>query len=133
MLLNATSFKGDGIEYWNTNKIENMRCMFYGATLFDANLSMWNTSQVLDSSWMFYNTSFRGIGIDQWNTKNIVTMARMFSYASLFDANLSSWDVSQYNCFLFARITLRRRARMPNTKRIAPLLYFYIFDLFFRY
>jgi trimeric autotransporter adhesin len=66
------------------------------ATVFDSNLSAWDTSQLSDVSYMFYWVSnFSGNGVEKWNVSNVVNMAAMFSSCDSFNADLSNWDVSQ--------------------------------------
>lgn len=96
--------------------------MFCGAELFDANLLLWNVTNVRDMSFMFAGAaSFRGMGLQYWNTKKVESLAATFatfellesmldvfnddvtpinlSKNSAFDANLSAWDVSRVRDF----------------------------------
>jgi hypothetical protein len=96
MFTDATSFHGHGVEFWNISFVHDMGKMFWGASLFDANLSLWDVSQVATMYGMFNEaTQFHGFGVEHWNVLNAQDMAGMFRRASLFDANLSQWVVSQ--------------------------------------
>jgi surface protein len=79
-----------------------MTTMFYDASLFDANLSSWDVSQVEFLDGMFYRAkAFSGVGIDQWSTSSASTATFMFYDAFMFDANLTTWDVSFMKDFQF--------------------------------
>ena len=58
MFYEATSFNGD-LSMWKTGKVINMGAMFYGATSFNRDLSKWNTGAVTRMYAMFQSaTSF---------------------------------------------------------------------------
>jgi surface protein len=91
----ASSFRGDGVDRWDTSQFEDVTYMFNKATLFNANLSNWNMAQAQFMSSMFEMAqSFTGYGMDQWNIRQALTMAKMLIGTNLSDVNLSNWDVS---------------------------------------
>ena len=72
-----------------------MKWMFAYSTLFDADLSKWDVSNVYDMKGVFsHASSFHGNGLEYWNITNANTTAYMFAFAVSFDANLSQWDIS---------------------------------------
>ena len=52
-----STFNGD-ISKWNTEKVTNMKDMFYEASAFNQDIGSWNTAQVTDMRYMF-NTLLR--------------------------------------------------------------------------
>lgn len=49
--------------------------MFHEASLFDANLSRWDVSNVTEVIQTFAGaTSFQGVGVDRWNISQVYTM-----------------------------------------------------------
>ena len=69
--------------------------MFYEASLFDANLSQWDVSQMYDMSHMFSGaSSFQGIGLEFWDTSATESLTGMFQYSNISNTNLSDWNVS---------------------------------------
>lgn len=71
----AKSFEGIGVDRWNISNVESLYGTFYDAGLFNANLSGWDMSKVLNTSYMFALAySFVGSGVETWNTSRIENM-----------------------------------------------------------
>lgn len=96
MFWDASSFRGMGLENWNTSQMISCQYMFYGARSMNANVSQWDVSHITSFDSMFDGAaSFIGIGIDLWNVTNAIKMDRMFQDALAFNPNLSLWDISK--------------------------------------
>ena len=52
MFLDAVDFRGDGLGEWDVSSVKTMKEMFNGATNFIGNVSKWNTSSVVDMSYL---------------------------------------------------------------------------------
>ena len=81
-------FNGN-ISCWNTSGVRDMSYMLYGAVAFDQNIQHWDTSKVLDMSYMFspdwnVESSFNHPNSD-WNTSQVTNMINMFSSATSFN------------------------------------------------
>ncbi|WP_434325673.1 BspA family leucine-rich repeat surface protein [Mycoplasma leachii] len=56
----------------------------------------WDTKNITDMSYAFYNTTwFNSEKISKWNTSNVTNMEGMFGLTKSFDQDLSGWDVSK--------------------------------------
>ena len=76
------------------SQVTDMSFMFYGATVFNGDLSGWDTSSVTTMSGMFYGaTSFNG-NISGWDTSSVTKMIEMFNGAISFNGDISGWDTS---------------------------------------
>ena len=83
-----------GLHYLNTSEVTNMQNMFSGSGLTSLDLSGFNTANVTDMSYMFYNCSnLRSLDVSSFNTSNVTDMRTMFYGCS----NLTSLDVSSFN------------------------------------
>lgn len=85
------------ISHLDVQNASNMEGMFYGATTFNCNLSLWDGNQVQYFTYMFYEAkSFIGIGLEHWliNPLLVNDTSYMFTDATFFNGNSSSWDVS---------------------------------------
>ena len=83
-----------GLNYLNTSEVTNMQNMFSGSGLTSLDLSGFNTANVTDMSYMFYNCSnLRSLDVSGFNTSNVTDMRTMFYGCS----NLTSLDVSSFN------------------------------------
>ncbi|MFV5900150.1 BspA family leucine-rich repeat surface protein [Enterococcus faecalis] len=88
---------------WNLQGITNLSYLFlYETSLFykqrgtlkTANFSGWDTRNVKDMRYMFYNaSSLTSLDVSGFNTSNVTTMESMFEDAS----SLTSLDVSGFN------------------------------------
>lgn len=74
---------------WDVSQVRDMELMFYNASMFNGNISMWNTSQVLDMSAMFQSTSFDQ-DISSWNVQKVTDFQSMFERSNL-NQNLCKW------------------------------------------
>ena len=94
MFLNAIAFNNGGsdtIKNWDTSNIDNMRKMFYGATIFNQDISDWDTSIVTDMSNMFYNADAFNQDITGWDVSGTTScsVSNMFTSADAMITNYS--------------------------------------------
>ena len=70
----------EGIEYFNTENVTNMRYMFGGCrSLKSLDLTNFNTENVTDMYYMFYNcTSLESLDLTNFNTAKVTNMTAMF-------------------------------------------------------
>ena len=94
MFEGATIFNDD-LSLWNTSAITNMSRMFYGAKAFNGNIKTWDTSKVTNMSGMFASALAFNQDIGGWATGAVTNMNTMFYNASTFNQNISGWDVSK--------------------------------------
>jgi len=105
MFYNAVAFNQplntNGI-YWDTSRVTNMGIAFYGAVIFNQDLSLWNTQAVTTMNGMFGSAVAFNNGLPSgdagtlaWNTGNMTNISAIFYGATSFNCNIGSWDVSK--------------------------------------
>ena len=85
----ATIFNGD-ISKWDTSHVTDMSFMFENALAFNSDISGWVVSRVTDMRGMFKNAASFNQYIGEWQTHQVTTMNAMLSGASAFSHDLSS-------------------------------------------
>ena len=93
MFYKATVFNGD-ISLWKVSAVTNMKKMFYMSRSFNQKLSLWNVSAVIFMRDMFYKAQSFDQDLSAWDVSVVVDMHFMFHHANRFNQNLSAWDVS---------------------------------------
>ncbi|MFH0701863.1 MAG: BspA family leucine-rich repeat surface protein, partial [Candidatus Woesearchaeota archaeon] len=89
---NLNSSATDNLNLTGTTNLWNM---FAGASMFNGNISGWDTSNVTNINFMFTGDFAFNQDIGDWNTSSVTNMANMFTYATSFNQDLSSWDTSK--------------------------------------
>ena len=72
--------------------VSNTSYMFYGASLFNQDISGWTTSAITNMSYMFYGASLFNQDISYWDTSLVQNMSGMFENGTNFNKNLGSWS-----------------------------------------
>jgi surface protein len=83
------------INSWNTEKVTNMRGMFYDAEAFNQNIGNWNTENVTDMGYMFGDAKIFNQNISNWNTEKVTDMSGMFYNAEAFNQDIGSWNTEK--------------------------------------
>jgi len=94
-LIKAAKKTGDWIpvEQADVSEITDMSNMFNSAVgINNLDLSGWDTSNVIDMSYMFFNSDFDNSSILHWNVCRVISMTHMFS-DSIFNRHLN-WDTT---------------------------------------
>lgn len=86
----STLFNQD-ISMWNTSNVTNMSSMFRNCTAFNQDISSWDTSKVTTMGSMFQTCKVFNQPIGSWNTVKVTTMTSMFNAAPAFNQDLSFW------------------------------------------
>ncbi|MBB6368971.1 BspA family leucine-rich repeat surface protein [Chryseobacterium shigense] len=79
---------------WDTGNVTDMSYMFYNASNFNQNIASWNTSNVTNMNSMFYYATNFNQNIGSWNTGNVTDMSKMFQHAQSFNGNIGTWNTS---------------------------------------
>ena len=88
-----TSFNGD-IGYWNTKNVIDMEYMFYEASVFNQDIGGWDVSNVTSMrDVLSYAISFNQ-DIGEWDVSNVENLRAAFYEASAFNQDIGGWDVS---------------------------------------
>jgi len=90
---NGASIFNDDISSWNTTNVNNMNSLFMNATAFNQDIGNWDVSNVTDMDCLFDGATVFNQDIRAWNTENVTTMQALFA-SSAFNQDISSWDVS---------------------------------------
>lgn len=94
MFRDAKAFVGTGVEDWNVERVTAFTGMFYGATVFNGDVSGWNVGAGASFRNMFRLTNQFNRDLDTWDMSNAIDISDMFREALVFNGNVSTWDTS---------------------------------------
>ncbi len=92
MFWGASVFNQD-ISGWDVSNVTNMYGMFARAYLFNQDIGGWDVSRVTDMSYMFYDASAFNQNIGSWDVSRVTDMYAMFANASVFNQDIGDWNV----------------------------------------
>ena len=78
--------------------VDDLSGVFSG-TIFNGDVSNWNTSNAKYMTWMFYKSYFNG-DISMWDLSNVKSTAHMFS-GSKFNQDISKWNTTNLRIAVF--------------------------------
>lgn len=84
---------------WNTSQITNMSSMFFGAKLFNGDITHWDVSKVTSFSNMFRTNTMFNQNISTWNTESAVRFDFMFTGATNFNQPIGNWNTTKVTHF----------------------------------
>lgn len=109
----------------NTSTKVNMYAMFSECSVFNGDITTWNTSMVGTTERMFTGCNAFNRDISGWNTATFSNMEYMFQNATSFNQDLSPWNVVKFPTipYEFARDTPAWTLPKPvwGTTGVAPL------------
>jgi surface protein len=91
------------ISLWDTSNVTDMSWMFYCNQDFNQDIGGWNTSKVTKMLSMFVNAYKFNQYIGRWDTSNVTNMSFMFYNAINFNQDIGSWNTSNVTsmCCMF--------------------------------
>ena len=78
----------------NLLAVNSLQSAFHGNTQLNADLSLWDVSNVTNMSNLFHTASSFNGDISNWDVSNVTNMFGLFFRASSFNGDISNWDVS---------------------------------------
>ena len=94
MFFGALLFDGD-LSEWDVSDVRNMGYMFWEAQSFNGNISTWDVSRVTNTGNMFQGAAVFNGDLSAWNVSRVTDMSGMFHRAPTFNSDISGWDVSR--------------------------------------
>ena len=55
-------------------------------------IASWNTSEITDMDWLFYNKAGFNEDISRWDVSNVTSLTSTFDGATSFNGDLSRWN-----------------------------------------
>ena len=93
MFYGATVFNQD-ISGWDVSSVTSIQHMFNSATVFNQDIGGWDTSSVASANSMFRSALAFNQNIGGWDTSLVTTMEEMFRSATAFDQNIDGWNIT---------------------------------------
>ena len=92
----TSNLVGNATDAPDLSGVTNMSSMFNRASVFNQDISSWDTSSVttMDNMFNFAQMFNNGGQPLNWNTALVTNMSNMFSAASAFNQDISSWNTS---------------------------------------
>ena len=82
------------ISDWNTRQVTNMEYLFYEKENFNDDISKWDVSNVTSMEEMFTGAKLFNKPLNSWDVSSVTNMSGMFARTESFNMPLDSWNVS---------------------------------------
>jgi len=84
------------VSHWNVSNVERMTGMFYAAGIEAIDLSHWDVSNVKTFYQFFENANkLASVNLGGWDTSSVVDMSYMFNRTAISTVDVSSFDTSK--------------------------------------
>jgi hypothetical protein len=97
-MFNRAAIFNQDISLWNTANVISFGSMFENASAFNQliprNGNYWNTINANQIGGMFGASNFNNSSITNWNISNVQYMSNLFFQNRYFNQDISSWDTS---------------------------------------
>jgi surface protein len=84
----------DKLADWNTSNVTNMAFTFYNCSVFNQSISNFNTANVTDFTYMFGNARLFNQSVSNFNTAKATSFAGMFLGAWVFNQSVSNFNTA---------------------------------------
>ncbi len=96
-----------GVGDWDTSNVVDMSYMFCYTTGFNEDIQGWNVKRVTNMRGMFQFATRFNKPLGEWDVSSVQNMGSMFYDAESFNQDLSEWDISKVKnmrfMFMYAR------------------------------
>ncbi len=82
------------ISMWNVSNMVSMFGFFNSISAFNQDLGDWDVSSVTDMRYMFQNATSFNQDIGDWDVSSVINMGNTFDNATSFNQDIGDWDVS---------------------------------------
>jgi prepilin-type N-terminal cleavage/methylation domain-containing protein len=97
----ASTFNSSNVTTWNTVNVTDMSYMFFNAFAFNQPIGSWNTANVTTLEGTFAQNRVFNQPIGSWNTANVTNMYGLFFDAQAFNQPLGSWNTANVTTMEF--------------------------------
>ena len=95
MFLDANAFTGSGLSTWTFGPgPKDFQEMFYGANLFNGDISLWPMTGVTNTRSMLRDCFVFDRDVSGWDMSAVTNIEKMFLSCDAFTGDTSTWDVS---------------------------------------
>ena len=108
------------ISQWNTSNVTSMVSMFKRTIKFNGDISNWDVSNVTSMNSMFYQTEKFNSDIGNWDVYKVTDMSYMFSFSEKFNQNISDWNLNDIVYFKYAFYKVESFLNKYNNGEILP-------------
>lgn len=118
-MFSKTDLFNQPLQSWNTSKVVDMSYMFFKAKAFNQPIGKWDINEVDDMTRMFAETTSFNQPFTEWDISNVTSTANMFHNAEAFQQSIDHLNIYGNICFkkdMFGveEVTVRQKVELPN-------------------